>query len=56
MRNLFATQRGFVFVLAIALLAFGLQDTSHGQGGRKIYWAEWKWETEKDLHSSYKLC
>lgn len=46
MRNLFAIQRCRVFVLVAMLLTFGVQDTSHGQGGKKIYWIEADWDSK----------
>lgn len=45
MRTLAALQRGFIFALATTLLILGMQNTSSGQGGKKIYWTEWNRET-----------
>lgn len=41
MRRLFAMQRCLIFLLVGVILTFSAQHTSHGQGGKKIYWTEW---------------
>lgn len=45
MRTFAALQRWLIFVLTAALLTLGVQNVSHGQGGKKIYWTEWNRDT-----------
>ena len=46
MRNLIAIQKCLVSLILAILLIFSIHSTSHGQGGKKIYWTEWDGRTQ----------